>query len=436
MNSSKRAGISQIELVIVCIATVILSSLSIAAIRASRDEKQIATCKNKLRQLAVAAHDYHDANDRLPAGTLGPVQTPTVDQFENGLWKDHQYTSSIALMLPFLEQQKIYKKVRLVAYDYRRSLEEHVSPDGDRLYQWFGDLDGIFDAASEKLELAICPSDAKTLDAEVKTTVITQPTVSEQSRDAVDKMYTMDWHDNRIKAMEQASGIGEVSLQRTSYLGCNGAHGAGHSEIGDFSRFSGAMQVRAKASLIVISNQDGTSRTIMLGETIGEISEGKRVRVQSWFLGGLARGYGDVPWLGEPTEDNPFFGTANKAAVYGFGSMHEKVVNFALCDASVYSFSRDIDKNVYMQLCGRNDGGSAKPEYAVNPEAYKKMLKENKKKAAESAKELEKNFKPPTVSPPTLSGAGFGGDNSDRGYRRTDRDKQKQSKDKKKKDGK
>jgi prepilin-type processing-associated H-X9-DG protein len=105
------------------------------------------------------------------------------------------------------------------------------------------------------------------------------------------------------------------------------------------------------------SATDGLSNTILLGETVGEITGGERNAVQPWCVGGLARGRGKSNWA-DTTED--FLGTSKEANVFGFGSMHSGLTNVAFADGSVHSIKQTIDRTTFFGLCGCSDGTVSK----------------------------------------------------------------------------
>lgn len=144
------------------------------------------------------------------------------------------------------------------------------------------------------------------------------------------------------------------SLGRTNYLGNAGAFSGGIHPDPIRRPFVGPMSSRGKVTLSSIV--DGTSNTILMGENIGRIKNGKRTHVHSWFVGGLARGRGDAPWNKPPKRPQQMFGTSSYSPGFGFGSMHREGINFAYADCSIEVLNRDIDWQVFYSLCGMADG--------------------------------------------------------------------------------
>ena len=98
--------------------------------------------------------------------------------------------------------------------------------------------------------------------------------------------------------------------------------------------------------------RDGTSNTILVGETVGSMFEGQRYVAQPWTVGGLARGRGNTPWM---NPSGPLFGNRDDSVCFGFGSAHH-IVNFVYADGSVHGVPRDIDWKTAYALFGMSDG--------------------------------------------------------------------------------
>ena len=64
--SYSRRGLTLVELLVVIAVIGILVALLLPAVQAARESARRTHCANNLKQLAVAAHNYHDTHDSFP----------------------------------------------------------------------------------------------------------------------------------------------------------------------------------------------------------------------------------------------------------------------------------------------------------------------------------------------------------------------------------
>ena len=119
----KRTGFTLIELLVVIAIIAVLISLLLPAVQQAREAARSASCKNNLKQLGLALHNYHDSHLAFPPGYLyreDPLDSANTAGFSWG-----------AMILPFLEQGPLYDQFDwdLPVYDAanREAREEHLS---------------------------------------------------------------------------------------------------------------------------------------------------------------------------------------------------------------------------------------------------------------------------------------------------------------------
>src|SRR3974377_1939097 len=99
-----RSGFSLIELLVVIAIVAVLIALLLPAVQAAREAARRIQCTNNLKQIALAAANYHDVNGTYPGGSFSPAVKPAA-------WHFAQNFSGFVRMLPFTEQAPIYNAV-------------------------------------------------------------------------------------------------------------------------------------------------------------------------------------------------------------------------------------------------------------------------------------------------------------------------------------
>ncbi len=96
----RRRAFTLIELLVVIAIIAVLIALLLPAVQAAREAARRAQCTNNLKQIALATHNYHDIQNRIPPGWM-VFASPAAD---SGI----AIEGPITMMLPSLEQRALY----------------------------------------------------------------------------------------------------------------------------------------------------------------------------------------------------------------------------------------------------------------------------------------------------------------------------------------
>jgi prepilin-type N-terminal cleavage/methylation domain-containing protein/prepilin-type processing-associated H-X9-DG protein len=127
-----RRGFTLIELLVVIAIIGVLIALLLPAVQKVREAANRAKCANNLKQLALAAHNHHDAIGRFPNG-LHTVET-TDGRYANGTCWEVE-------LLPYFEQDNL--KHRWDYEDFRNNVAGNLGA-----------------TTAQVLRVLLCPSDA------------------------------------------------------------------------------------------------------------------------------------------------------------------------------------------------------------------------------------------------------------------------------------
>jgi len=150
----KRRGFTLIELLVVIAIIAVLISLLLPAVQSAREAARRAQCVNNLKQIGLALHNYESANTCFPwAQGAVSARYPTFQNgrmpWDGGNGDEWANFSSLALMLPHMEQTQIHN-----AINFGFGVESYAGPWGYR--------DPVQGTAVESVITSfLCPSDGK-----------------------------------------------------------------------------------------------------------------------------------------------------------------------------------------------------------------------------------------------------------------------------------
>jgi prepilin-type N-terminal cleavage/methylation domain-containing protein len=363
---TRRHGFTLIELLVVIAIIAILIGLLLPAVQKVREAANRMQCSNNLKQLGLAAHNYHSTNGQLPAGIIGPPNPI-------GTWSDPAgHGSAIGLLvflLPYIEQDNAFKIISPHYGIAPATIGRLDDPNNINVGQpyWFDnsyDAGGyppteIYRTGKTKLKTFRCPSDPN--DQPDNNAYGTgQPGgyviggILVRNLAPSTAVTTTFWYED-WQSVETLMPLGV-----SNYAGCAGL---GRGDHPNWSRYEGIFVNRAQKKFETIG--DGTSNTIMFTEVSG------RSHPSSTFGSGSRHNALAHSWVGSGAITTGFGTRIGKEAfIYQMSSYHTGVVQVCLADGSVRGINGNISANtsdpgwlVLQALGGANDGDT--PNYGI-----------------------------------------------------------------------
>jgi prepilin-type N-terminal cleavage/methylation domain-containing protein/prepilin-type processing-associated H-X9-DG protein len=341
-----RTAFTLIELLVVIAIIAVLIGLLLPAIQKVREAANRMACSNNLKQIGLAAHNYDSTFGSLPPGYLGPKPTQPLDS--QGITDNFQDVGVLVYLLPFLEASNIYNqlKVNLDRNVFTLAKPAMSQPDSSAFYLYVQPKYQDWAMSFAQLRTFMCPSDNVDQDPPAvgnKGGIGFSAWAGAIGSDASNPAYIVLWYFEAPPVNPQA-----VPKGHTNYAGVAGALGAAREVSkadpatcpADFpstggvnlAAYEGIFTNRSATKIGAIP--DGTSNTLMFGETLGGFSPdapySTRYIELSWFgVGALPTKFG----MGQPGLQ---YGNSLPGANWNtFSSRHSGVVQFCFADGSV-----------------------------------------------------------------------------------------------------
>ncbi len=336
VRSLRSRGFTLIELLVVIAIIAILIALLLPAVQQAREAARRTQCKNNLKQIGLAMHNYHDIFNTLPPGYISRFPNVVVSG-EQGLY------SWGAMILPQVEQANLYSVLNV----------------GNTPLQTNVGLAAGLAALQTPQPNFRCPSDTGPVLNNFKSTLAGAP----------------NWYNRNVTS----TGTNEIPIATSNYLMVAGTGSSTTPPATPTTSTTPPLGVGFQNSRINFRDiTDGTSNTIMVGERAwkyGQVMGGAGTvvgfsasvnlqdtnnGVKTAALNAIALGYDGINWSATNADHQP----------RGFSSVHVGGAQFVMCDGSVRFISENIDykstspnvdpalwaTTTFARLLCRNDG--------------------------------------------------------------------------------
>jgi len=314
-SRNSRGGFTLIELLVVIVIIAILVSLLLPAVQQAREAARRTSCKNNLKQLALAVHNFEGARGTMPPNTMFTYD-PTGP---NWSW--------LANVLPQIEQENLYDAARI----------GQLPPNN---------INQSLTQIAVQINIFLCPSDPDAFNG---------PVSYPSNFDMLDPVlgpltYAVTCYKSNIGSNWGGDAPGGPLWWGTDPQWCNpDPNNSNPATTYDGCVFGNGVIYESQKQLRFADIRDGTTHTILIGEALS----GKDYQ-NAWCHMDNAIATCAYP----PNAKNPATGKDYPPDQwwnrYAFTSNHAGGCQFAMVDGSVRFISNSINLAVFRAMGTRN----------------------------------------------------------------------------------
>ena len=362
-----KRGFTLIELLVVVAIVAILIALLLPAVQAAREAARRVECKNHLKQIGLALHNYHDAMGMLPPAVInGPLPCPTC-AYPNAdgcaecpppVYRKGPFT---VFLLPYLDQGVLYNTIDFNAANIESPIQ--YAPGSNK------------PISQQSVSTYRCPSDTQkgytgNGNGPLNYLVSSGPYSMASSHGnwlagcACDMTGTVA----ATEAAALTTYTESIPPGGSQPLKTNTGSNLSPGPFGKLSWNSDTGMPRGGCSSFA-EMTDGISNTIFVGETRPTCSSPVR---NGWFLtdngSGMASTGIPINWdtcqqTPTATEERNCNVACNNNTTFGFKSSHRGGCHLLFGDGRVAFISENVDMWTYAKLGAKADGGLLQGAY-------------------------------------------------------------------------
>ncbi|HAH46644.1 DUF1559 domain-containing protein [Gimesia sp.] len=309
---SSRRGFTLIELLVVMAIIALLAAMLLPAIQRARESARRTQCINNLKQLSLAAHNYASSFRSFPSGWVQQILLDDDGEEIDGPDNANVNFSEPA-MIPVDTDTSQSSQYQLTEWE--------LSP----WWGWQALILGEMNQANINIDFEIWK-------------------FSDDSKNASTVGIESYMCPSASLPSDRPRGLGF-----SSYRGVGGVL-QGYSNIKPYSgNYTGGIFGKNSGTKFR-DVPDGESNTLLFGEG----NFGFWADSHSALAGSVDPASGLHE--GKNFDGVPYHSSSGAPYHMTFGSWHDDVIHFALADGSAKSMAKNIDANLFRQLCVRNDG--------------------------------------------------------------------------------
>lgn len=122
-RENRRGGFTLIELLVVIAIIAVLIALLLPAVQQAREAARRTQCRNNLKQIGLAIHNFHDSQGFLPGLALCGAGPEDYNPGMQNIWFQFRHTPPSVYLLPYMDQAPIWN-----AWNINKSGTDNTTP--------------------------------------------------------------------------------------------------------------------------------------------------------------------------------------------------------------------------------------------------------------------------------------------------------------------